>query len=151
MYIDTRDLVEKREELKQEVLDYWNEYQEERLDNEFEQDDFEDAITVIENLRDNGSFDFIAAWSDDISQIEAIDELENEVDDYSGDNFEDGVTLIEECDFEEYCEDLMKDCGYISNDLPAIIENNIDWSGISEDIRIDYTEVEYEGRTYLFR
>lgn len=38
-----------------------------------------------------------------------------------------------------------------SNDLPAIIENNIDWSGIADDMRVDYTEVEYEGRTYLFR
>lgn len=86
-----------------------------------------------------------------MKEIQAIDDIEYEVDSYSGDTFEDGVTLIEERDFEEYCEDFMRDCGYIPRDLPSIIENNINWSGIADDMRHDYTEVEYDGRVYLFR
>lgn len=143
MYLDTRDLVEKREELKQEILDSFLEEFEHYADRT---ESFEDILFDEEEIEDWKNL-----WQDEINQITCIDELEEEVNNYSGDNFEFGVTLIEERDFTSYCEDFMRDCDYISRDLPAIIENNIDWSGIADEMRLDYTEVEYEGRTYLFR
>lgn len=143
MYLDTRDLVEKREELKHQVLDSFLETFEHYADQVEEYDDILFDEEEVQEWKDN--------WLDEIAEINDIERLEDEVNDYSGDDFEFGVTLIEEKDFEEYCEDFMYDCGYISRDLPAIIGNNIDWSGIADDMRIDYTEVEYEGTTYLFR
>lgn len=148
MYIDTRDLKEQRDDLKQEILDNWNEYQEENLDNEFEQDDFDDAISVIENLRDNGSLDFLINWQAELLEIAEIDRVEDEV---CNGEFDFGTTLISEYDFQEYCEEFVRDCGYLSRDTPALIECNIDWSGIADDMRIDYSELEYQGTTYLFR
>lgn len=44
--------------------------------------------------------------------------------------------------FEEYIQDLLTDCGFISKDLPPVIENNIDWEGIAEDSKVDYFEIE---------
>lgn len=140
--IDSRELSEKREELKQDILDSFLE--------EFEHyaertEEFEDILFDEEELQE-----WKADWQEELDEIAEIDQVEDEVEGYSGDNFEDGVTLISEYSFQEYCEEFVRDCGFISDDLPALIENNIDWSGIADDMRVNYTEVEYQGRTYLF-
>ena len=57
--------------------------------------------------------------------------------------------LIAEDDFEEYVEELVTDCGYISKDLPSWIE--IDWKATANNVRQDYSEVDFRGTTYLYR
>jgi hypothetical protein len=57
--------------------------------------------------------------------------------------------LIEEDDFDEYCKELLEDCGYISKDFPVWIE--IDWDATANNVRQDYQEVEFRGTNYLFR
>jgi hypothetical protein len=148
-YIDTRSLIEEREELQQTVLDAYNE--------EFEADfsDF-DEITVALLGDDLGEVDYTEEeidrlndfkdlYSDELEQIEQINDLENEV----GSEWEYGVTLIEGDDFEEYCKELVEDCGYISKDFPSWIE--VDWSETANNMRVDYSEVEFRGTNYLFR
>jgi hypothetical protein len=97
--LDTRDLIEERDNLTNDILQAWNDYQEENF---------------------NGEFDS-------------------------------GTTLIKESDFEEYCEDFLEDCGYFPKDFPQWIKNNIDWSGLADDMRQDYSEVEFRGINYLYR
>lgn len=143
MYLDTRNLAEKREELKQEVLDSFLETFEHYAE---QTETFEDILFDEEEIES-----WKEDWQEEINEITCIDELEEEVNSYSEDNFEDGVTLIGEYDFQEYCEEFVRDCGYLSRDTPPLIENNIDWAGIADDMRQDYSEVEYQGRTYLFR
>lgn len=60
-----------------------------------------------------------------------------------------GATLIPESDWEEYVEDLVKDCGYISNDVPWWIV--IDWAATADNIAADYSTVDYDGDTYYYR
>jgi ABC-type Zn uptake system ZnuABC Zn-binding protein ZnuA len=62
-----------------------------------------------------------------------------------------GVTLVDVDDFEDYCEELMEEFGYINKDTPQLIKNNIDYKGIAEDMKYDYTEVTYQGNRYLGR
>ena len=57
--------------------------------------------------------------------------------------------MIEEDDFEDYVRELLVDCGYISKDFPYWIE--IDWEATSENVKQDYSELEYKGETYYFR
>lgn len=137
--LDTRDLIEKRDSLKQQILDSFLETFEHYADmtDSFEDIRFEEE--EIENWKQD--------WSVELKEIEEIDNIENEV----GREFESGCTLIDESDFEEYCEDLCVDLGEIPKDLPAYIENNIDWGGVANDLKIDYSELEYQGTTYLFR
>ena len=40
-------------------------------------------------------------------------------------------------------------CGYISDDFPSWIE--IDWEATAENVKQDYSELEYEGGTYFYR
>ena len=88
-------------------------------------------------------------WLDEIEEITDIEKLEDDVNDYAGDNFEDGVYLIVEDDFEDFVEQDLEDCGYIPKDFPTWIK--IDWEVTAENVRQDYSEVEFRGTTYLFR
>ena len=134
--IDTRDLIEERDELKGQILDNFND----RFDTEL--DDFNDIERYLdEDERD----DFKSYWEDEYQQIDDIDEVENAV----GSEFTYGCTLIEEDYFEGYVRELLVDCGYISKDFPYWIE--IDWEATSENVKQDYSELEYKGETYYFR
>ena len=141
MNLDTRDLLERREELKQQVLDSFLEnfpHYEEMTN------DFEDILFEEEEIQSWKEY-----WLDEIEEITDIEKLEDEVNDYAGDNFEDGVYLIVEDDFEDFVEQDLEDCGYIPKDFPTWIE--IDWGATAENVRQDYSEVEFRGTTYLFR
>jgi len=74
--------------------------------------------------------------------------LKEEVDGYSGDTFEDGVQLISERGFTEHVQELLRDTGEVP-DLPWYVE--VDWDATANHLRVDYTEVDFQGTTYLFR
>lgn len=59
------------------------------------------------------------------------------------------VTLIRDDYFEDYTEELLKDCGYLPNDLPSWIE--IDWGKTADNVKVDYTSGEFDGVTYWGR
>ena len=131
---DTRDLIEQREELKQQVLDSHNETFFDQAVDDYEDIDFEEVIN-----------EWKEDWLDAISLIGEIDVLEDAI----GDEFEYGVTLIEESEFEDYVKDLLEDCGYIPKDFPSWIV--IDWTETSDNVEQDYSELEFDGVTYLYR
>lgn len=136
-YIDTRDLAEEREELKQQILDDFLDQFEQYADRT---ESFEDIRFQEEELES-----FVDYWSTKLEKIEAIDKVEEEV----GSEFTFGVTLIPESDFEEYVEEFATDCGYISRDFPSWIE--IDWDKTAYNVRHDYSYVTYFETEYLYR
>lgn len=136
-YLDTRDLIEERDTLKQNILDSFLE--------EFPH--YEDMTDTFEDIRfeEEELESWKDLWHTELEVIEAINELENEV----GDEWEYGVTLIEEDDFEDFIEQDLEDCGYISKDFPTWIE--IDWKATANNVKQDYSEVSFRGNNYLFR
>ena len=51
----------------------------------------------------------------------------------------------------EYAEQLIADCGYLSS-IPDLLRNHIDWESVwNSDLRYDYSEVQFQENTYLFR
>ena len=134
--IDTRDLVEKRDELKEFLVDDFN------LTFEKEIKDFDELIEIVDNSEDKD----VQKWRDDkvydFEHIDEINELEDEISEFSF-----GETLIPKHDFTEYCEDM----GYDLTQVPDFIKNNIDWEGVASDLSIDYTNVTYQGVSYLVR
>lgn len=124
-YIDTRDLIERRDDLKQQILDSFIEEfpQYEEMTESFEDIRFEEE--EIESWKES--------WKD---EIEEIDNIENNCSE-----FEFGTTLIEEDD----CKELVSDIA----DLPSWIE--IDWEATSENIKQDYSEITYQGKEYSHR
>lgn len=59
------------------------------------------------------------------------------------------VTIIRDSYFEDYTEELITDCGYISRDFPSWIV--IDWKETAENVQQDYTSAEFDGVTYWAR
>lgn len=137
--IDTRDLVEKREELQTNLVNSFNDY----FDTEIE--DFDELTKHIDSSENEDVQEWREDNSDDFEHIEEIDELEDEISEFSF-----GETLIPEDDFTEYCEDMVNDC-YDMKNVPGFIKDNINWEDVASDISVDYTNVTYQGESYLVR
>ena len=135
--VDTRDLAERREALKQEILDSFLEnfphYEE--MTESFEDIRFEEE--EIESWKEY--------FEEELKEIEEINSLEVEL----GSEFEYGVTLVDVDDWEEYVKELLEDVGYIPKDFPSWIE--IDGEATANNVKVDDTEVTYQGNSYLGR
>lgn len=59
--------------------------------------------------------------------------------------------LIENDRFEDYARELAEDLGIIDGRDNAWPTNFIDWEAATNALRVDYTEVTFEGDTYLIR
>jgi len=93
---------------------------------------------------------FLEEWqtvTSDGEEHKQIGELRDEI--YG---WKDGVTLVKDSHFEEFAEDEADQLGYFQNgdknDWPY---NCIDWSRAADQLRSDYSEVEFDGETYLYR
>lgn len=135
-YIDTRDLITRRDELKEQIFEDFIscfEHYEDRTDS------FEDILFDEEEIQD-----WKQRWEDELLDIDEINEIENNVTD-----FEYGETLIAEHEFEDYAKELCKDFGYIKKDHPWWIE--IDWVATAANMAQDYSTVRYRSIDYYVR
>ena len=144
--LDTRDLIEKRDELKADIFSDFKERFEEEIEDIDDLEDFENEDSFIDSelLENIDITDFLETWDDEFKEIEDINEIEENCED-----FQYGATLIHEDYFEDYCRDLVEDCGYISKDFPSWIE--VDWEATASNMSADYTSVTYQGESYLVR
>lgn len=134
--LDTRDLAERRDELKETIFESFIENFPEYKD---DTDSFDDILfdeEEIESWKDG--------FEDELKEIEEIDTIEDNCSEFTY-----GETLIADFYFEDYCRDFCEEVGYISKDFPSFIE--IDWDATANNMRQDYTEAEYQGTTYFFR
>lgn len=61
-----------------------------------------------------------------------------------------GATLIPESEFEGYARDFADDIGAVA-DNAGWPHSHIDWKAAADELRQDFTEVEFMGETYLVR
>lgn len=138
---DSRDLIEYRDELEQELIDICNDI---IIDEDLDRDDIEDideAFTFLEEEPYASEYDHKVEHCKDIRDF--CDELEG----YG--NFEHGESIIHENYFEKYCEDLCDDIGAVSKENAHWVV--IDWTATADNLKMDYTEAEFEGETYYMR
>lgn len=174
--IDSRDVIERIEELESslqsdyevEVTNRIEELEEELTttheaelqDSEDVEEDFETwlagssnpDVDELKSLRETNFDKWLDESSDlvneDVEELKKLQALAEEAEGYAED-WRHGATLIRESYFEEYCEELCKDIGDLPKNIPSYIE--IDWAATADNLRVDYTEVEYDGVTYLVR
>ena len=61
---------------------------------------------------------------------------------------DEGAWLIPEDEFVDYCRELVDEIG----DLPQVPDYVvIDWEATANNLRVDYSTVEYDDTTYLYR
>ena len=139
---DSRDLIEYRDIIAEDVVNLYNTYMTE-VDEDWEE------VSDIEDV----NFDehkFVEDNQDEVDEYRTITEFCEEIDSCCPD-FEYGVAIIHKNYFEDYCRDLVEDIGDLPGNLPDYIRNNINWEGIADDLMVDYSEAEYNGDTYYFR
>jgi hypothetical protein len=129
--IDSQDVIERIQELEAELTAL-----NEAID-EAEGDAKADAISDAE--------DWILANNDELNALQA---LASEAEDYAPD-WQHGATLVRESYWPTYAKQLVEDTGELPKDLPDWIV--IDWEATADNLRVDYTEVEFDGVTYFVR
>lgn len=108
----------------------------------------DEIITEIEDALHNSLCD-IDTFKEMIDEFYEIAEIEANCSD-----FDYGATLIHEDNFTEYIEEFISD---VYHETYQLIENSswpiikIDYEQSANDAKMDYTEVEYLGETYLVR
>jgi len=146
--IDSRDIIERIEELEGE--------QEALKDTVTEaQDALDEAGDLAENLAElqataEAADTALCEWEegDEGQELKALLALQDEAEGYAPD-WKYGTTLIREDHFPDYCQELLADCGDLPRNLLDYIV--IDWDATAENLKADYTEVDFDGTTYLVR
>lgn len=103
--------------------------------------DLEEELQELEELKENGE-------EYDEERFKAIQELKEECESYGWDC---GICFIPDYQFEDYAQELAEDC-YLGADMknnPLI--NHIDWESWANSVEMDYSSVDFEGTTYLWR
>ena len=111
--------------------------------------DSRDIIERIEELEiliagESKSDDFLE-YTDEYDKLVSLKE---ECEQYSSE-WKYGIALIHESYFEDYVQDLLSDIGVLPREIPWYIV--IDWEKTADNIKIDYTDVDFDGETYYIR
>lgn len=125
--IDSRDVIARIEELESERDDT----------NEADPSIDDDGLTTWE--RDN---------TEDAEELKALKALAEEAEGYAAD-WRYGETLIRASYFKEYCQQLVEDIGDLPKGMPGYLV--IDWDATTRNLKVDYTEVDFDGVPYLVR
>lgn len=135
MYLTSDELKDKRDYLKEKILNDFN-----ICFPQYETDIFENIRFQEEEIQS-----WVNDWSDKLKEIKEIDNIEQS---FKVVNFN-GIRLIHEDFFVKYIKDLeLLNEGM--NLLSSYILNNINWEGVANELRLDYTEFIYQDETYLY-
>lgn len=160
--IDSRDVIERIEELQAEIEEDESEVREaeeeaaQRIDSDHTRcmatcgecgRSWDDNVVTGRTPAPSARCPFEASH-EAMRELAILEALQEEAEGYCAD-WHHGATLIRESYFTEYCEELCKDIGDLPKDIPHYIV--IDWEATAQNIRVDYTEVDYDGETYLVR
>ena len=147
---DSRDLIERLEELESEKSDL-----EDELDTCLEVHDAavkagNTTAALAAGEEAQKAADDIIEWDDDnLDELEVLREANEQGENYVPD-WRHGETLIAEGNFTEYATELAYDIGAVRNDERWPL-NHIDWEAAADELLHDYTEIDIGGRTYLVR
>lgn len=127
--IDSRDVIERLEELRGELESYHDE-QETTLS-------FEYALQDAANFPDH---------ADEFAEYATLQSLAEQGEQYAPDwNY--GEQLIRDSYFEQAMDEMVADCYELPKDLPFWMIVTYDYDAL----RQDYTEIDFDGVTYLIR
>jgi hypothetical protein len=134
--LNTKDLEREFQELLT-LKDEYTDLQEQLSD--AEEDEDEDEILRLEDEIANHEFD-----DDAHRQLIEISELKESM---GSSSWKSNTELINDDDFEEFCQDYVID----NYQIPTWLHNHIDWVSVAVEMCADYSSVEFRGATWLYR
>lgn len=102
--------------------------------------------------RGNSMYDptkWAEANPEDAEELAALLKLQEEAEGYVED-WKYGATLIRDSYFEQYAEELAEEIGAVSQNV-SWPNNHIDWKAAAEELKQDYTSVDFDGVEYWVR
>lgn len=132
--IDSRDVIKRIADLESELTD--------ACDSEGNGVPFDEWVKAMAE-NDSG------ALQEGAAEFLALKSLEEECEGYASD-WRHGATLIRESHFTKYAEELAIDIGAIGRG-EAWPLNFINWDEAAEELKQDYTEVDFDGVAYCIR
>ena len=131
--IDSRDVIARIQELEDELQDL-----EDAAD-----EAADDTVRCAEIMAE------ISDWkSQNGDELTALRALASEAEDYAPD-WQHGATLVRESYWPTYAQEIVEDVGDMPRGIPSYIV--IDWEATADNLKVDYTEVDFDGVTYLVR
>ncbi len=116
------------------------------------QDALKDASTDEEQESaqtdlDNAEAEFS---KDEADELKALESLKDDIGERGGKINDEAGPFVHESDFEDHARELADDIGAIPSDAnwPC---NCIDWEKAADELKMDYSSVEWNGVTYLYR
>lgn len=111
------------------------------------------GLTDAENATLHGvwavALDALQSWSTShAEELTALRALASEGEDYAAD-WQHGATLVRESYWPTYAQELVEDVGDLPKSLPHYLV--IDWEATADNLKVDYTEVDFDGVTYFVR
>lgn len=106
-----------------------------------------DTRDLEEELRDLEGMEPEEMDEEERERLASLESLRDEV----GGEWSYGVALIPESDWEGYCQELADELGYVSDLRNNPLYNCIDWSKWADEVRMDYSAVDFDGEEYLYR
>lgn len=144
--IDVRDIIARVEELRSERgdLQTYIEEADEALDGTLEAADAKQA--AIKDAAD---------WANDYAEeLETLESLLDDLCGYGGDEQWEGdwypLTLVNESYFVDFAQEEAESCDLIKKDA-RWPNNHIDWEAAAEELKQDYSTVDYDGTTFYYR
>jgi len=154
--IDSRDLLEllKEKETDAEIaFDEWlDEIVEAERESRLERDQPFTEEDEKEFREEQTPFEEWVECSEDsdIEEYRALKAFCEEIDSMSGESLLDGITIIADHYFENYAEELAEDvCDMKSADSWPF--NHIDWEDAADELKTDYSSVEWDGHEFWIR
>lgn len=147
---DSRDLIERLEELESERSDLEQELEDRQEAHEAAVKAGDTTAALAAGGEVQKAADDINEWDDDnLDELEVLREANEQGEDYVPD-WRHGATLIAERYFTEYAMELAHDIGAVEAD-ERWPYNHIDWESAAAELLYDYTRFDIGGETYLVR
>jgi hypothetical protein len=131
--IDSRDIESRIQELAGEFEDVLYNYK-----NADGKEEIEEYTENLENWLDEYEDEYVSLLA-----------FKGEVDSYTSEWY-DGAQIIEDRYFEDYARELAEDIGAIDKNAAWPL-SFIDWEAASDALKIDYSEINFDGRSYWIR
>lgn len=149
--LDSRDIIARIEELESEQQGYLDAIENAKDNLEaFDPDNNPDGLNLpdLQSAVDDAARDFHDWEAENGDELDALRSIAKEGEDAAPD-WEHGATLIRETYFTDYCIELVQDIGDLPKNIPGYLV--IDWDRTADNLRVDYSEIEWDGVTYLVR
>lgn len=139
--IDSRDVIDKIEELETELNDQIN------ILCDWFGFTYDTPIgVVLDKVKETGKEP--ADYLEVAEELAILKQLAEEGEAVSSD-WKSGVGLVNRDYWEEYCEELVKETGDLPDNLPSYLV--IDWLATAENIEEDYRSIWFDGEEFLIR